>query len=84
MWTSQGFASALWSTLSAYADDLLFYLSASQISLPALMSEVHKFGLLSNFKVWPFTYSRFFGHGYLPATLLPLYLSFSFYTLFGD
>lgn len=36
---------------SAYADDLLFYLSAPQTSLPAPMLEVHRFGDLSNFKI---------------------------------
>lgn len=37
--------------VSAYADDLLFYLSSPQTSLPALMAELSKFGDLSNFKI---------------------------------
>lgn len=36
---------------TAYADDLLFYLSFPQILLPALMTEASKFGILSNFKI---------------------------------
>lgn len=35
--------------LSAYVDDLLFYLSNPHIALPVLMTKVRKFGYLSNF-----------------------------------
>lgn len=39
------------SKLPAYANDLLFYLTQPQTSLPILMEKIHKFGFLSNFKM---------------------------------
>ena len=37
--------------ISAYADDLLLYLSSPQESLMELMKEIDRFGCISNFKI---------------------------------
>lgn len=47
----QGHVLGLWNKVSAYTDDLLFYLSTPQTSLIALMQEVDRYGHLSNFNI---------------------------------
>lgn len=37
--------------IAAYADDLLFYVSDPLVSLPVLLSEIHAYGVLSDFKI---------------------------------
>lgn len=37
--------------VAAYADDLLFFITSPVISLPSLLSEIRRYGGLSNFKV---------------------------------
>lgn len=37
--------------LSLYADDLLLYVTQPHISIPSILSEIHRFGLFSNYKL---------------------------------
>ncbi|KAM9312112.1 complement C3-like [Gastrophryne carolinensis] len=63
--------------VSAYADDLLFFISSPAIGLPVLMKEFETFGNLSNFKI-NFDKSEALNVGLPDAVMSPIRSSFPF------
>lgn len=75
--------------VSAYADDLLFYLSDPRASLDTLMLEVDRYGLMSDFKInfreiCAPADSCATGAGNFPAKLLSFYLAFRLFNESGS
>lgn len=63
--------------LCAYADDLLYYISNAVISVPILMSEIEKYGQLSNYMI-KYKKSIALNLNLAPSTLGALQASFPY------